>query len=290
MVGDRILSCSPVNDHLCEAKLRMSPVVKCLIVFALAFAVRQATVAFFSNTPYETGVRSLASFGILLIPVLALRFGDGGFRERGFVMPKRVNRLFSISLFLAFVYVFVVIFVPGSVAGFEAAPGVPISWGLLFSAGSIVLAVVAAEAVFRGYVQAGVEKAFGWYVSFAVVSVLFTLYMLPVSVYFTEDAGEVVRLALPLLAESLFLCFFLRETKTLLCPVVFAATASLLVAFTPLEASAVEYTMLVSLVCYVFLVPVMQMFVAEVKGQDARAEVVLDLDSEDQVDANVRSG
>jgi membrane protease YdiL (CAAX protease family) len=290
MSCDRILSCCPDNVLLWNAMLRMSPVVKCFIVFALAFVVRQAAVAFFSNTAYETGVGSLASFVILLIPVLALRFAGGGFRERGFVIPKRANRLFSVSLFLAFVYVLVVIFVPGSVSGFEAGPGVPISWGLLFSAGSIVLAVFAAEAVFRGYVQTGLEKAFGSYVSFAVVSVLFTLYMLPISVYFIADSAEVIRLALPLLAEGLFLCFFFRETRTLLCPIAFAATATILVAITPLEPTAVEYTTLFSLICYIFLVPVMQMFVAEVKEQDARSDVVPDLDSEDQADADVGSG
>jgi len=268
--------------------LRGSPVIKCFGIFALAFAVRQATVAFFSNTSYQMGVGSLASFAITLITVLIIRFADRGFGDRGFLMPKRANRLFSVSLLLAFVYVLVVIFVPGSVSGFEAAPSVPISWGLLFSAGSIILAVVAAEVVFRGYVQTGLEKALGSYVSIAVVSVLFTLYMLPVTAYFTADSREVLGLALPFLAESLFLCFFFRETKTLLCPMAFAATATILETITPLEPTAVEYTTLASLLCYIFLVPIMQMFIAEVKEQNARSEVVPDLDSEDQADVDVR--
>ena len=269
--------------------LRRRPVMKCLIVFALAFLVRQATVVFFDNTPYEMGVGSLASFGIALMTVLLIRFGDHGFRERGFLIPKRANRLFSVSLFLACVYVLVVIFVPGSGSGFEASPPVTISWRPLFSAGSIILAVVAAEAVFRGYVQTDLEKAFGSYVSIAIVSVLFTLYMLPVTVYFTADSTEVIRLSLPLLAESLFLCLFFRETKTLLCPIAFVATVTILKAFTPLEPTSIEYTTLVSLMCYVFLVPIMQMFIAEVKEQDARSEVVLESDTEDQadVDANL---
>jgi membrane protease YdiL (CAAX protease family) len=268
--------------------LRGSPVIKCLGIFALAFAVRQATAAFFSNTSYEIGVGSLASFGITLITLLIIRFTDRRFGERGFLMPKRANRLFSVSLLLAFVYVLIVIFVPGSVSGFEAAPGVTVSWGLLFSAGSIILAVVAAEVVFRGYVQTGLEKTLGSYVSIAVVSVLFTLYMLPVATYFTADSTDVLRLTLPLLAASLFLCFFFRETKTLLCPIAFAATATILETITPLEPTAAEYTTLVSLMCYIFLVPIMQMFIAEVKEQNARSEVVPDLDSEDQTDIDVR--
>jgi membrane protease YdiL (CAAX protease family) len=288
MSADSILFFPPDNHLLVEKMLRGSPEIRCLGIFALAFAVRQATAAFFSNTSYETGVGSLASFGITLITVLVIRFADRGFGERGFLMPKRANRLFGVSLLLAFVYVFVVIFVPGSVSGFEAAPAVPVSWGLLFSAGSIILAVVAAEVVFRGYVQTGLEKVLGSYVSIAVVSVLFTLYMIPVTTYFTVDSTQVLRLALPLLAESLFLCFFFRETKTLMCTIAFAATARILEAITPLEPTASDYTTLVSLLCYLFLVPIMQMFVAEVEEQDARSEVVPDLDSEDQDDVDVR--
>jgi hypothetical protein len=205
-------------------------------------------------------------------------------------MPKRANRLFSVSLFLAFLYVLVVIFIPGSISGFEAAPGVPVSWGLLFSAGSIILAVFAAETLFRGYIQTELEKAFGSYVSISVVSVLFTLYMLPITVYFTADSIEVIRLALSFLAEGLFLCVFFRETKTLLCPIAFAATAKILMTITPLEPTAVGYTTLVSIICYVFLVPIMQMFVAEVKEQNARSEVVLESDSEEPepVEVDVR--
>ena len=74
----------------------------------------------------------------------------------------------------------------------------------------------------------------------------------------------------------------------MLCPIAFAATATILEAFTPLEPTAVEYTTLVSLICYIFLVPIMQMLIAEVKEQDARSEVVPDLDSEDQADVDVR--
>ncbi len=288
MSADSILFLSPDNYLLVEKMLRGSPEIRCLGIFALAFAVRQATAAFFSNTSYETGVGSLASFGMTLITVLVIRFSDRDFREHGFLLPKRANRLFGVSLLLAFVYVLVVIFVPGSVSGFEAAPGIPVSWGLLFSAGSTILAVVAAEVVFRGYVQTGLEKALGSYVSIALVSVLFTLYMVPITAYFTADFAGVLGLALLFLAESLFLCFFFSETKTLMCTIAFAATARILEAITPLEPTASDYTMLVSLMCYLFLVPIMQMFVAEVKEQNARADVVPDLDAEDQIDIDVR--
>jgi membrane protease YdiL (CAAX protease family) len=288
MTADSILFCPPDNNLPWKAMLRGSPIISFLGIFALAFVVRQATIVFFSNTSYEIGVGSLASFGITLIALLVIRFSDRDFKKHGFLMPKRANRLFAVSLLLAFVYVLVVIFVPGSVSGFEAAPGVTISWSLLSSAGNIILAVVAAEVVFRGHLQTSLEKAFGPYASIAIVSILFTLYMLPVTLYFTAGFAGVLGLALPFLAESLFLCFFFNETKTLLCTIAFAATTTILETITPLEPTASEYTTLVSLMCYVFLVPIMQMFVAEVKEQNAKTEVVPDLDEEDQIDIDVR--
>ena len=99
---------------------------------------------------------------------------------------------------------------------------------------------------------------------------------------------ELIYLSLPLLAESLFLCFFFRETRTLLCPIAFAATVTILEKITPLEPTAIEYTTLVSLICYTFLVPIMQAFMAEVKEQDAKFEVVEEVDSGDQADVDVR--
>ncbi len=288
MNADSILFLPPDNHLLMEKMLRGSPIIRCLGIFALAFAIRQATVAFFSDTSYDTGIVSLASSGIILITVLVIRFSDRDFREHGFLLPKRASRLFGVSLLLAFFYVLVVIFVPGSVSGFEAAPGVAISWDLLFSVGSIILVVVAAEVVFRGYLQTGLKKALGSYVSIALVSVLFTLYMLPITAYSTADFAGILGLALPFLAESLFLCFFFNETKTLMCTIAFAATATILETITPLEPTASDYTMLVTLLCYVFLVPIMQMFVAEVKEQITRADVVPDLYEEDQIDTDMR--
>ena len=128
--------------------LRRSPVVKCFIVFAVAFGLRQATIALAADTPYESWADSLASFGIALMTVLLIRFWGFGFREHGFHIPKRARRLLTVSLFLAVLYVIVVIFVPGGISGFEALPGVPISWSLLFSMGSVLLAVFAAETDF----------------------------------------------------------------------------------------------------------------------------------------------
>ena len=254
--------------------------IECFIIFAVAFGLRQAVDFFFNTGPYESGIGSLASFGIALITVLLVRAEGSDFREHGFHIPKRANRLLAISLFLAVLYVLIVIFVPGGISGFEAVPGVAISWKLLFTSGSVLLAVIATESVFRGIIQTDLENAYGFSVSLTVVSIMFTLYMLPITLYFTVGSGELLRQSLPFLANSVFLCFFFRETKTLLCPIAFATTVALLETFTPLEPTAIAYTAAVSLICYIFLVPIMQSFTDDVREQNVRLEPVAEIESE----------
>ena len=253
---------------------------ECFIIFAVAFGLRQAADFFFNTGPYESGIGSLASFGIALVTVLLVKAEGSGFREHGFHIPKRANRLLAIALFLAVLYVLIVIFMPGGVSGFEAVPGAAISWDLLSTAGSVLLAVIAAEAVFRGYIQTDLQNAYGFSVALIVVCAAFTLYMLPITLYTTVGPTELFRRSLPLLAESVFLCFFFKETKTLLCPIAFVTTVTLLQTFTPLEPTATEYATLVSLICYVFLVPIMRALMGEVKQQDARLEAIPEMEPE----------
>jgi len=191
--------------------------------------------------------------------------------------------LLTISFFLAVLYVIVVLFVPGGLSGFEALPGVPWSWELLFSGGSILLASLAAETVFRGYAQTKLTDVFGFSVALVTVSAMFTLYMLPVTLYLASDLMQLLGQALPLFAASVFLCFFFKETKTLLCPIAFAATVALLTRFTPLEATSLEYTNPFMIVTYIVLIPIMQSFVADVKEQNARLEATAVDDSEQSV-------
>jgi membrane protease YdiL (CAAX protease family) len=259
--------------------LTKAHVDRCFIIFAAAFGLRQAA-DYFNTSPYGSAISSLASLGIALIIVLLIGAERSGFGEHGFLTPNRSNRLLAISLFLAFLFALVAIFVPGGLSGFEALPGAPISWNLLFTSGTTLLAVIAAETVFRGYIQTDLENAYGFSVALTAVSIMFTLYMLPISLYSTVDSGGLIRLSLPFLADSIFLCYFFKETKTLLCPIAFATTVTLLETFTPLVPTSSEYTSLVSLVCYIFMVPIMQSFMQDVREQNARNEPVPEVEPE----------
>jgi membrane protease YdiL (CAAX protease family) len=245
-------------------------VAGCLIAFALAFALRQAAVFFFTTEPYASGIGSLVSIGIISISIVFIKAKGLDFREHGFHLPKKANRLLATSLFLAVLYVIIVIFLPGAASGFEAFPSAPISLDLLFAAGSFLLAAIAAETILRGYVQTSLDNAYGFPAALIVVSVMFTLYMLSIRVYSTADSTELIRLSLPTFAESTFLCFFFKETKTLLCPIVFAATVTILQTFTPLQPTATDYATVVSILCYIALTLIMHVLISEFREQKAR--------------------
>jgi hypothetical protein len=101
---------------------------------------------------------------------------------------------------------------------------------------------------------------------------MFTVFMIPVTKYFAGDLPSLLSSAFPFFAESVFLCFFFKETRTILCPMSFVATVTFLLTFTPLEASAGDFTVPLVVGTYLVLIPVMQSFVGEVRQQNRRLD------------------
>jgi membrane protease YdiL (CAAX protease family) len=177
------------------------------------------------------------------------------------------------SLFLAVLYDLIILFVPGFSSGFEAVPAVPLSWDIFFAGGSVLLASIAAETIFRGYVQTELANVYEFFTALIVVSAMFTLYTLPITLYFTSDSATILGQLLPVFAESVFLCFLFAETKTLWCPIAFSATVTLLQTFTPLQVtSGSQYSTLLPIITYAVLILLMEFFVAEVREQNARLD------------------
>ena len=257
-----------------------APIARCVVLFLLVFGLHQGVEFLINADPSLGWLRAPTFFTIALVAILFVKAEGSGFREHGFLIPCGAKRLLTISLFLAVLFVLMTLFVPGAMSMFEAVPGALWSWELLFAGGSILLASVAAETVFRGYVQTNLTDAYGFSIALITVSVMFTLYMLPITLYSALDLTEFLRQALPLFTASVFLCFLFKEARTLLCPIAFAATVTILITFTPLEATAVEYTAPVMIVTYVVLIPIMQSFVADVREQNARLEATPVVDSE----------
>ena len=247
-------------------------VIRCFILFALALGLHQ-TLDLISNTnPSLSWVSTFALFVTALIPFLFLTAERSSFGQHGFVTPKRARRLLTMSLFLAVLYDLIILFVPGFSSGFEAIPAAPVSWNLFFTSGSILLASIAAETIFRGYVQTELANVYEFFTALIVVSAMFTLYTLPITLYFTSDSATILGQLLPVFAESVFLCFLFAETKTLWCPIAFSATVTLLQTFTPLQAASDQYATLLPIITYAVLILLMQSFVAEVREQNARLD------------------
>jgi membrane protease YdiL (CAAX protease family) len=249
-----------------------APVIRCFILFALALGLHQTSILVSNSNSSLGWVSNLALLVTALIPFLFLRAEKLSFGQHGLVTPKGARRLLTMSLFLAVLYSLIILFVPGGASGFEALPAVPLSSDLLFSGGSVLLASLAAETIFRGYAQTELTNAYEFFTALIVVSAMFTLYTLPVTLYFTSDPATILGQLLPVVAESVFLCFLFAETKTLLCPIAFSATATLLQTFTPLQLTTIEYSTALAVITYAVLVPVMQSYVSHVKKQNWRLD------------------
>jgi hypothetical protein len=150
-----------------------------------------------------------------------------------------------------------------------AIPAVSLSSGFFLAVGSVLLTSIAAETIFRGYVQTNLANLYEFSTAMIAVSAMFTMYTLPITLYFTSDSTTILNQLLPVFAESVFLCFLFAETKTLICPIAFSVTVTLLQTFTPLQAASNQYPGLLAVITYAVLIPAMQIFVAAVKKQNA---------------------
>jgi membrane protease YdiL (CAAX protease family) len=249
-----------------------SRVTRCFILFALALGLHQTSDLISNINPSLGWVSTLDLFLTALIPFLFLGAERSSFGQHGFVTPKGARRLLTMSLFLGVLYGLIILFLPGGASGFVAIPAVPLSSDFFLAVGSVLLASIAAETIFRGYVQTNLANLYEFSTTMIAVSAMFTLYTLPITLYFTSDSTTILNQLLPVFAESVFLCFLFAETKTLVCPIAFSGTVTLLQTFTPLQPASSQYSALLAVITYAVLIPVMQSFVAAVKEQNARLD------------------
>lgn len=246
--------------------------IECTILFLLTFGLHHGVNFIFSASPFLVPLEALALFATALGLIVFMKVKNCDFGKHGFLVPQSARRLLAMTLFLAVLSIVIVLFIPGAISGFEAVPSPPISLNLMFSGGSVLLASVATEMVFQGYIQTSLADAYDFNDVIIVVSIMFAMYMLPIALYLTLDPVALFLQSLPLFAEGVFLCFLFRETETLLCPIAFTTTIVLLGTFTPLEAMASDSTTLLTIVTYLALTPIMKAFVSDVKQQTARLD------------------
>lgn len=233
----------------------------CVLLFFLVFGINQIIDALKFFVLLSGWLQDLAYMlaQVLFIcaSIVLIKAEDSNFEEHGFLIPNDLNGYLSISLILALVYVFITIFLPGNLMGFEAFPA---SQPFYVSAGVMnsLLTSVASESVFRGYIQKNLTRFYGFLQALLIASVMFALYKFPFLSYVGLDAATIWYTALFFLLEGFFLGFFFQKTGTLICPITFYTTISFLQYFTPLKVVTTEYTIkLFNIAAYTTLGPLL---------------------------------
>ena len=195
----------------------------------------------------------------VLVSALFIKWEDSDFQEHGFWWPESPGKYVSVSMLLALAYIFITIFLPGSVMGFELLPPIPqISLEIL----GALLTGLASESVFRGYILRNLTRAYGFLPALCISSVMFSLHRLPVPSLPTLDPVYILTDTVSLFIAGIFLGFFFQKTGTLVCPVTFHVVL-LLNYLMPFKAATAGYVALYfRAIAYTFLICSLTVLVA----------------------------
>jgi len=214
----------------------------CFYLFVLA-SWQMIDVLFYTfSFPEELQPTVYLIVQIAYIVILVSLIGkeNSSFEGYGFLWPEETLKYVVVSLLLAVLYGFVIIFIPGIFAGYDIYPSAPSAEVLPV----ILLSLVAsftAETIFRGYIQSKLTKLSGFPRAVIATSVMFTLYMLHFLPFdFSRFPSEV----LSLFTMGIFLGALFYRTKTLLCPIIFYFAASVLEFLIPVRTVGSEYSSL----------------------------------------------
>jgi membrane protease YdiL (CAAX protease family) len=190
--------------------------------------------------PEELQPTVYLTFQIAYIVTLVFLIGkeNSDFEGHGFLWPEEeALKYLVVSLLLAVLYAFVIIIVPGIFAGYDVYPSVSSEEILPVILLSLV-ATVAAETIFRGYIQTKLTKLIGFPEALIATSVMFALYMLN---FLPFDFSRFPFDILSFLIMGIFLGILFYKTKTLLCPIIFYFVALILELFIPARTVSSEY-------------------------------------------------
>ncbi len=226
----------------------------CFLLFLLVFGLWQAmhVLIHFFMPPY--GIRALIYLAIqvisLSVSVLLIKRKDRDFQEHGFWWPENPGIYIAVSMLLAMLYGFITIFPPGSFMGFELSP---LNSQLPLEIVNALLAAVASESIFRGYIQRDLTRAYGFLPALCIGSVMFSLHAIPLTSIPELDSNYIFTEISSLFIKGVFLGLFFQVIRTLVCPVTFHVVL-LLQNLTPLKAAATGYVALFfQVIAYSFL-------------------------------------
>jgi len=211
-----------------QARLAAS-ILLFLIVFGL-WQVHDLIITHFSLPSW------VISYGIfyLIIWVLCLaafalfvKLGKSSFGEHGFKKPINIGRCVSLSIFSIVIFL-IIITVPGFMFEFTS-PTIRLTVALVvFNVANAVLASLATESIFRGYIFKNLLKNHGFFTSLYASSILFSLHQVSINNMLAMSHDQLVTYIFtdiaPLFAAGLFLGYLFYKTQwSLLGPVIFRA-------------------------------------------------------------------
>jgi membrane protease YdiL (CAAX protease family) len=184
----------------------------------------------------------IVQFFHFLLLILVIKKEKSNLMRYGYFWPKNMHKYILVSLMLALVYSFVVIFVPGIFEGYYIFPSPNFTLIILVVLQAIVVSL-ASGAIFYGYIQSKFRKIIGSSSAFVITSILFALYMLP---GFPFGFLQALYGFLSLFILGLFIGFLRYRTRTMLCSTIFYFTFLILKFITPIKGIASEQIMLSS--------------------------------------------
>ena len=169
------------------------------------------------------------SIWVLCIAAFALfvKLGKSSFKEHGFKQPINISRCVSFSIFFIVIFL-IIITVPGFMFGFTLPIHRLTIAIIVFNVASAVLASLATESIFRGYIFKNLLKNHGFFTSLYASSILFSLHQVSVNNLLAMSQDRLTTYIFtdiaPLFAAGLFLGYFFYKTQwSLLGPTLFRA-------------------------------------------------------------------
>jgi membrane protease YdiL (CAAX protease family) len=259
----------PVRTVSFLSKLWGRPFVRfCLFVLASWQTINVLFYAFSFPEELRPTVYLIVQIAYVVILVFLIGKENSDFEGYGFLWPEEeALKYVVVSLLLAVFYNFVIIIVPGILAGYDVYPSVPSAKVLPVILLSLV-ATFAAETIFRGYVQSKLTKLSGFPRALIATSVMFTLYTLH---FLPFDFSRFTSEVLSLFIMGIFLGVLFYRTKTLLCPIIFYFVASVLESLIPVRTVGSEYSSLF-LECVALVISYLLLKVLVLKKEHATLE------------------
>jgi membrane protease YdiL (CAAX protease family) len=195
--------------------------------------------AFSFSGELQSAVYLVVQMIYVAILISLIRKENSNFGGYGFFGPEETLKYVVVSLLLAVLYGFVVIIIPGIFVGYDVFPLASSADVLSIILLSLV-ASVTAETIFRGYIQSKLTRLSGFPRALIATSVMFTLYMLH---FLPFDFSSFLFEALSLFIMGIFIGALFYRTKTLLCPIIFYFTASIIESLVPARTVSSEYSL-----------------------------------------------